>query len=160
MPLTLVDYPVLRLNESAPPPGPGYAVISFPPVPSGYLWRVDQLTASVIGGIGSGASPTVLLYDEPPGPLTVPIQGTTLSQYTNVFASASSQGVVPVWADFDDQGSPLTIKTGDQLSVVFEGVAAPQICGVRIQYGLYQGTEGHPMPVAGASPGPRIPVGL
>lgn len=160
MPWQLTDYPVLRL--SLPLTGANQPILPFPVVPTGQLWRVDQVTVAVTNPnvnqqTGAIAPPEVMLYDQPV-PATVaafpatliPAQGTTLSLWP----------AMGYMADFDDQSSPLTILGGGQLSIVFFGVYSGQTILARVQYGLYQGSPGAPQPVAGAVRAPSIPVGI
>jgi hypothetical protein len=149
VPLVLVDYPV-RV-ESAPFSAAGSAAVIFDPVPAGYVWRVDALAVGVPLGVQNNP---VLVYDRPPSAGVIPVQGTTLSNYLDWVTNTNYA------ADFDDQGSPLTIPPGGQLVVVFGGGLVGQQAVVRAQYGLYQGVAGQPTPVAGATPGPPISPGI
>jgi hypothetical protein len=162
VPLTLVDYPVLRGTSTALAADPESYLITFPVVPQGYIWRVDQVSVMAVpgsSGLGFAHAPYVLLYDQPPGPLVVPIQGTQtqpweVSSYATTPATESS-----VYADFDDQGSPLTVLGGDGLIVAWEeGIPDGTVLLARIQYGSYQGTPGQPTPVAGAVSAPTVPI--
>lgn len=75
--------------------------------------------------------------------------------------SGSAEVSSGIQADFDDQGSPLTIRQGDQLIISFASAfPTGTVLAARVQYGLYQGTPGQATPVAGSSPAPTVPVSI
>ncbi len=162
MPLVLVDYPVAVRTSTSLAAEPTSLLIEFDPVPNGYVWRVDQITVCAfiiddepIPEVAPG--PFVILYDQYPGPMVVPIQATQMQGWEQTDYSGTLVQQFGLLADFDDQGSPLTIRGGNQLIVAFQSdYGDGTVLGARIQYGLYQGTAGQATPVAGARPAPAI----
>lgn len=160
MGITLLEYAVARKSGNNQT---GTTVsLAFGAVPNQQLWRVDQIAVGIIASapnVPQGIPPSVLLYDQSPTETTLAIQGSDLSLYDNDSAEDSAT-YINMWADWDDQSSPLTILGGDELTVVFLNVSNGAQCLARVQYGLYQGTSGTPTPVAGATPAPAISAGL
>lgn len=153
MPLELLDYPVATLTSFGN--GTGQPLeIDFDEVPLNEVWRVDQIALIVIpGNVTLTSAPRCTIYDRAhPGPTTVPIQWTNLSR-TDLNSAIR-------YVDYDDQGSPLTVRGGGTLAFVFDNFGAGVLYGVRIQYASYAGVPGKPTIVAGGTPGPTIPAGL
>lgn len=159
MPLDLVDYQVTRLSRTVNINDPTTYVLALPAVPVNYLWRVDQVSVAVFGAGATGFNPpTVLVYDQAIQPTTVPVQGTVLS---TLQAPLLYRGTFVFWADFDDQGSPITVRGGDVFSLAYDQrLPNNSLIAARVQYGVFQGTSGQPTPVAGATPAPAIPPSI
>jgi len=168
VPQVLLDYPVVRLyhqiGSTAGDTG-GYA-FQFTGVPVGYTWRVDRLSAILFAPDAAEetnevAEPVVTVFDQQVSNLagtTVPVDITQLAVYQVVTAAT--------WyvADFADYAAPITVRGGDQLTVVFSPgghlFAVGQVLAVRAQYQLFQGVPGQSQPVAGAQAGPPISPSL
>jgi len=155
VPWQLIDYPVRRLSVAAPSTGLAIIGIPFGVVPNNQAWRIDQVSLMVINLDQTqvqqrGAPPVVELYDLAPAPGVIPAQATQLALYVDIYNGF-------VFADYDDQGSPLTIRGGDQLTIVFNSIFAPNVCLTRVQYQVVQNVAGEPQPVAGSQPAPPIP---
>jgi hypothetical protein len=163
VPLTLLDYPVAR--ESAPFSLTEFpTVLTFDTVPSGYIWRVDQVACGVLGFSENEAQgaffenvapPYVLLFDQPIAAGVLPIQGGPLI----LWGTPGEGGALYNW---DDQGSPLTIQGGNALSIAFyynaSGLQGQAVA--RVQYQYFQGSPGQATPAAGLEKAPTIPVGI
>jgi hypothetical protein len=127
--VVLLDYVVKRQQSKPSAVAAGVVTITFAQVPADQRWRVDGMVVRCPNA--SGASVLCQVYDLPVGPNVVPIEKTR-------------SGTL----DVADQSSPLTIPAGGQLTFVFSNVDLGVIAYVRIQYGLYSGTQGAPTPVA------------
>jgi hypothetical protein len=164
MPWEVLDYPVVRKGTTALG-APALTEIIFDPVPVGYLWRIDQISvgtsiqqvtvvADSIDGVNFSPL-SVALYDQPIASGVLPIQGSPLLQFTD----PANLGANYLFANFDDQASPLTIRGGDALTICFIGVPAGVRCLARVQYQYLIGTAGKATPVAGAQ-GVAVPSGI
>ena len=151
MPWSVIDFQVLRQQlVIAAGSNTNLPQINFPQVPLSQLWRIEgvaiaMLVPSNYAYLYEVSPPQVFLYDQPVGPSVCPCQGTTLASCPTI---DPSQGAYDYWADFDDQGSPLTIRGGDALTVLFN--AQPPVGTiflVRIQYEVLAGVAGAPGPI-------------
>lgn len=153
MPWTLTDYPVAtgQAQPLTPPPG---QLVAFDPVPVGQAWRVEGIAVAFPQTPGVALpAPSVAVYDQWPAAGLVPMQVTQCNYYNipalNALAAGEPTGI---YADVDDQNSPLTIRGGGQLCVVsFDTVAIYGFMKVRVQYQLLSGLAGQPVPILGAS---------
>lgn len=152
----LVDYPVLRKSATAPA-GSGQELlpIVFDEVPVDYVWRVDAIT----GWVPVGGAENMLVYDQPQGPNVIPIDYGNLTPIGNILNVALEGPPIGGFVAVCDRSAPLTIRGGDQLSVLFTGVNTGATCWVRVQYQLFQGTAAVPRPILGKG-APAIPAGI
>lgn len=160
MPWTVLDYRVFRFAVPFAGQNPPVAVMQLPAVPGSQVWRLERAAVQVTYDPAAPNVPVyVWVYDTAPQPGLVPADATVLTPSAPIFTGAS-----PL-QDIADNGSPVTVTEGNQLTIVF---ACPNgnfpvgasVASARLQIESLQGSPGQPTPVAGAVPGPAIPAGL
>jgi hypothetical protein len=176
---TVTDYQVMTPGSIPfePSGGGSIATVTFPAVPGGFLWRVERLSVQVTyynnGPNTSVGTPVeVLAYDQAPTlpgsgiatgavPATVPADQTVLELPVDINAEfGNAAGTV---CDIADEGAPITVTEGNELTIVFVTRGAPitgSLASVRAQVQILGGVAGAPTAVAGASPPPAVPVGI
>lgn len=121
-------------------------------VPQGEVWRVDRIAVMVQTPKGTGANPTLLVYDQPnPPPNIVPVDFTTLMSNQIPQGDPGTSGAPTIFYDADDLSSPITLLGGMQLALVFTlgpSTVAPALVSTRVQYARFLGTPGKATPVA------------
>jgi len=157
VPLELLDYRTRALPSTTQIVGGigGVQVVTFDQVPGQQIWRIDGITVIAFVPLAPVA---VRLFDVALSPNAVPVEVTQLAPYW----ALGSGGEPSFWWDVCDRSSPITITSGGQLSIVFDGVGAQPagVCLARIQYAVLQGLTGAPVPAAGSIPAGGIPVGI
>lgn len=119
MPWQTVSYNVLRLASKPSAIAGGTCIVACGGPPLGQVWLITGCV------VVAPTSETVAceLFDQDPtqGNVLIPCAGTRTGNL-----------------DFGDWGSPVIIRGGDQLWVVWTGVDQGIICRVRVQYELAQ----------------------
>ena len=111
----LTDYKP-ALTQQATADSTGRAVVTFDPVPPGYMYAVQRAVVTST----SGATPTVLFYDDGVGN-GVPVTGSRTGTFDE--------------ADYP-AGPGLLVDQSRQLVAVFTGCDAGARCTVRLQVGV------------------------
>jgi len=160
MPWSVLGFTVYRLNQTMVGQLPPTAVLQLPAVPGGQVWRVERAAVQVTyDPIAPNVPVYVTMYDQTPQPGLVPADATVLMPPAPIFA-----GNTPL-QDFADNGSPVTVTEGNQLTLVFicpngNFPVGNTVAACRLQVTAMGGTPGQPQPIAGAIAAPSIPVGL
>jgi len=153
-----LDYQVFRQSQpftNDVADGVQVAVLQLPPVPGDQVFRIERVSCYIAANpleetAGAGLSVPFLIqiFDQ------WPIQDNAApcdQTYAGVFELA-------------DNSQPITLRESDQASFIFTcDVTFPisAIACVRAQYAILGGAAAaRPTPVAGALPGPRIPVSV
>lgn len=167
MPWTPVDYQVQRLNSPFTQTSPASATLALAAPGGSQLFRVERISAKVIYDQTVGAPVIgVSVFDQTPGTGIIEADQTELvpSPFLSQFPAAVAAAL-----DIADEGSPITVQAGNQLTIVFTVatsvglfgmVAGAAIAYARIQYAVFQGVAGQAQPVAGAQAPPAVPVSI
>ena len=117
--VVLVDFPP-PLEQSATAGATGVATITFDPVDSPFLWRVERMT-------------TYCNTSTPPAGAQLLVYADTSGLPIRIRDGSSSPAL-----DVADEASPITLQPSSQLTLQWTGLSPGTIASVSVQYQLWR----------------------